>query len=500
MNTVYFLNAGFGQSLTGIEHASIKRFELLLKNNINVKIVTLNYSANYSHIFKNLEIPENRFLNFFRFFQNFTEESNNDFESYKKKFPSIKFYFENKTCIKGFIDNILVMKIKLFSINYKVYKIQHIGSDLNVYKEQIYDISGYISSEKYFIDKFTNIQRYYNSSGSVFLEIIVFSLKKKYILHQDKRKIIFSCENKMYAYWFDMFINRGDILIIDKNRLYNPIVVHIGENDIKKISIIHSTHTINPNANNNKININYKFLLENQGFFDACVVSTDEQYNDLTQDFSMQIPVYVIPSGFVINQKLNTKKIYSNRFRILSIGRISVEKRHEDMISAMKIVRASIPQAQLEFFGMGNIELKKQLQHKIKQEKLDDCIFFRNYSHDIQSELYNSDLTLVASTVEGFCIAIIDSLEQGTPVIAYDIKYGPSSIIKNGINGTLVENGNVDKLAQAIIDFYFKNKLTYTQNTALIMENYSFNKVANLWINFLNKLNSEFLDDREQLV
>ncbi len=42
---------------------------------------------------------------------------------------------------------------------------------------------------------------------------------------------------------------------------------------------------------------------------------------------------------------------------------------------------------------------------------------------------------LSTSKMEGFGLAILESLSVGTRVISYDVDYGPSELIQDGFNG-----------------------------------------------------------------
>ena len=48
---------------------------------------------------------------------------------------------------------------------------------------------------------------------------------------------------------------------------------------------------------------------------------------------------------------------------------------------------------------------------------------------------------------------MLNALSSGLPVIAFDCPTGPGSIIKTGQNGTLVPNGDIDALSDAIQNF-----------------------------------------------
>lgn len=48
--------------------------------------------------------------------------------------------------------------------------------------------------------------------------------------------------------------------------------------------------------------------------------------------------------------------------------------------------------------------------------------------------------------MEGFSLALLESLAHGVPVISYDIKYGPNELITSDFNGYLITKNDEDAL------------------------------------------------------
>ncbi len=46
--------------------------------------------------------------------------------------------------------------------------------------------------------------------------------------------------------------------------------------------------------------------------------------------------------------------------------------------------------------------------------------------------------------MEGFSLALLESLAHGVPVISYDIKYGPNELITPDFNGYLITKNDED--------------------------------------------------------
>ena len=71
--------------------------------------------------------------------------------------------------------------------------------------------------------------------------------------------------------------------------------------------------------------------------------------------------------------------------------------------------------------------------------------------NDMQNLYCSADCLVLASFREGLSRSILEAMACGLPVVSFDCPWGPGSIISNGEDGILVENANVDLLADNMI-------------------------------------------------
>lgn len=108
--------------------------------------------------------------------------------------------------------------------------------------------------------------------------------------------------------------------------------------------------------------------------------------------------------------------------RIVCVARYVPQKNHETLVRAMMHVRECIPDASLILVGEG--PRFDQIASLVTQLNLNDAVVQTGYlAHRAQvfSVVDNADVFAISSWYEGFCIAAVEAMLTGTPVIASDI-------------------------------------------------------------------------------
>jgi 1,4-alpha-glucan branching enzyme len=143
---------------------------------------------------------------------------------------------------------------------------------------------------------------------------------------------------------------------------------------------------------------------------------------------------------------------------VLSVGRLIWRKGYKYLIDAMPHVLSEYPNAKLVIVGYGEQEVP--LQRRVKKLGIDDSvIFLGNVSREKLYSLYQAaEVYVQPSLYEPFGITILEAMSMRKPVIATCVG-GIPEIIKNGVDGLLVEPKNSLELADAIMRVFSDSAL-----------------------------------------
>jgi len=188
-------------------------------------------------------------------------------------------------------------------------------------------------------------------------------------------------------------------------------------------------------------------------FVKTIVVSEGLRREVISGRFRDPDNVRVIHLGFNIPDKYRYKewpfeKLIQGSPLIGTISRLSEEKGIERFVNVVPAILRSIPDARFTIIGKGPEEAR--LKMMARQLGVASSIVFKGWTDDVLSEIEEMDLFVMPSIREGCPNALFEALALSRPVVASKID-GISDIIKDGINGLLVDTASPDKFAEKII-------------------------------------------------
>lgn len=137
---------------------------------------------------------------------------------------------------------------------------------------------------------------------------------------------------------------------------------------------------------------------------------------------------------------------------LVSVGRLSKEKGHVDLIEVLHLLRIKGIDFHLDIIGAGPEE--DRIREKIKAYDLTSYITLHGFlgKEQMAPLLEKASIFLLPSYTESFGLVILEAFAYGIPAIAFDSAQGATEIIENGWDGYLIENRDKEKMAKRIIE------------------------------------------------
>jgi len=176
-------------------------------------------------------------------------------------------------------------------------------------------------------------------------------------------------------------------------------------------------------------------------------------YGLKSEDSVIVIGNPVIPGNFESLAEEDVSHVWKKKKRckyVLTVGRLHPVKNQKILIEAFRLVLEKLPNTRLVILGDG--PEKNNLVAFSKKIGVYESIDFIPFQPNPYPFYRDSDLFVLTSKWEGFGNVVVEALSCGTPVVSLDSPGGVSDILGCGKYGTLVSNGDVVKLGEAIAD------------------------------------------------
>lgn len=138
-----------------------------------------------------------------------------------------------------------------------------------------------------------------------------------------------------------------------------------------------------------------------------------------------------------------------NGHRIICVGRLDNQKGYDMLIDAFAMIESQCIDWHIDIFGEGSD--KAMLMNKISRLALQKRIIIHSPTSEIFNEYQRSEFFVLSSRYEGLPLVLLEAMACGIPCVAFRCKYGPEDIIQDKKDGLLVNDGDVQALAEKML-------------------------------------------------
>jgi glycosyltransferase involved in cell wall biosynthesis len=156
---------------------------------------------------------------------------------------------------------------------------------------------------------------------------------------------------------------------------------------------------------------------------------------------------------------------------VVAAGRLTRVKRYDLLVAAFSKVVAAHPDWRLRIYGSGDAtgDERAVLEALIGERNLTDHVFLMGNASPLEPEWVKGSIAAVTSAKESFGMTIVEAMRCGLPVVSTDCPNGPREIITDGVDGRLVPVGDVDAIADALLEFVGDEALRLRAGAAAIV-------------------------------
>jgi glycosyltransferase involved in cell wall biosynthesis len=133
---------------------------------------------------------------------------------------------------------------------------------------------------------------------------------------------------------------------------------------------------------------------------------------------------------------------------VVAAGRMGPQKGFDRLLPVWAKIAAEHPDWELRIWGGGKGIGK--LRRQAQELGIADSAHVMGFTNKLHEEFANSSVYVMSSRKEGFPMVLLEAMGVGLPVVSYDCPTGPRDIIREGVDGHVVPDGDGDALAAAL--------------------------------------------------
>jgi poly(glycerol-phosphate) alpha-glucosyltransferase len=305
------------------------------------------------------------------------------------------------------------------------------------------------------------------------------------------------------AAWLDWMISRDGAVVFVDSPMAVPILARMRDPRAGRVYVVHVPHLAQRAYRGVTAEqvargpLTRRFLDRVDPYLaelDRIVTLTGAQRDDLVLRYGPSLPVAVIPH-FAEPQPLQPLQPhpppgYDPRL-VLAMGRLLPVKRFDDALQVMARVLAEVPDARLVVHGRG--EDLPRLQRLAVELGISERVEFPGYTSDPHVAMARATCLLVTGRREAMPLTQLECLTVGTPVVVYDVRYGPSEIVRDGLDGFVVPEGDLEAAADSIVRLLLDPALRARMSASAmeVTERFSRQEYEDAWLDLARRVHDE---------
>ncbi len=246
----------------------------------------------------------------------------------------------------------------------------------------------------------------------------------------------------LYRAWLSHVVPFDGVVIVEARQLGDLLASW--ESPARLVHTIHTNHLEAPYTPDAPTNALWAGWFEIADAFDAVAWPTEAQAHDVRARFGAGRADVVAPNGVDIGIAAGA----TGSRRAVMVNRLAPGKRIDHAIRAWADVVRVVPDATLDIYGEGSE--RERLAALIGELGLDAAVTLRGHVSDVAECYRDAAFLLLTTAYEGQGLVVGEALGTGTPVISYDVAYGPRDVLSRG-GGILVPSGDETALLRAIL-------------------------------------------------
>ena len=224
-------------------------------------------------------------------------------------------------------------------------------------------------------------------------------------------------------------------------------------------------------------------------YMNYVVTLTEKDKENFIKEFNLdRNKVTVIYNWFDIPEDFIDVPYNIKSKTLITAGRLAKVKGYDMLIEVAKIVFYKYPDWKWDIYGDG--EMYDEIHEKIISLGLENNIILKGKSNNMINDYKNHAMYVLTSRYEGLPLSLLEAKVNHLPIVSFDCDTGPNEIVRDEVDGFLVESCNTKEMVEKI-ESLISNSEIRKKMSDLSCENLNkFKKdiIINQWLKLVDSL------------